>query len=504
MATKCGLPKIHRKRPSLMKKPKRLTATIAVTLALSACSMAPAYKPPQAPVAEHYQSAGPWTTAEPSDQLPREGWWKLYGDERLNGLEQQLIDHNADLAAAFASYQQSRDYLAQVRADLFPQVSLGSDAQRNRQSLNAPLHAVTSPNDYNDYSVTAQASYEVDLWGRVHDNVAAGRASMQAAAADLASVRLSLEASLADSYVQLLGVDRQMDLLQKTVDAYRRSLQLTSTLRAGGAVSGLDVDRAQSQLSAARSLLSQTKAQRELLQHAIAVLVGRPASSFTLDAKIDLPNLPVIPTGLPSTLLERRPDIAEAERRTAAANAQIGVARSAFFPSLTLNTGGGFASGAAGNLLTAPSSLWALGPNLLLNVFDGGRLRAQLASTHAAFDEASAQYRGIVLTAFQQVEDNQSLLENYGNALVDQKDATTAADRTLNLSLLLYKQGADSYLDVVTAQVTSLNAHLSLLSLQTNQLRASVQLVRALGGGWQNNDMSPQHLAEEAKVHNLM
>jgi NodT family efflux transporter outer membrane factor (OMF) lipoprotein len=491
-----------------MKKPKsvvssRLAVTIAATLALGACSMAPTYKPPQAPVAEHYQAAGPWTNAQPSDQLPREGWWKLYGDERLNDLEQQLIDHNPDLAAAFASYEQSRDFLAQVRADLFPQVSVGAGATRNRQSLNAPLHGTTSPEYYNMYSATAQGSYEVDLWGRVHDNVAAGRASMQASAADLASVRLSLEASLADTYVQLLGVDRQIDLLQKTVDAYQRALQLTTTLHAGGAVSGLDVDRAQTQLSATRSQLSQTRAQRDLLQHAIAVLVGQPASSFTLDAKTDLPNLPVIPTGLPSTLLERRPDIAAAERRTAEANAQIGVARSAFFPAITLGASGGYASGAWGNLLSAPSALWALGPNLLMNVFDGGRRRAQVASAHAAFDEASAQYRGTVLTAFQQVEDNQSLLSNYGNALVDQQDATTAADRTLTLSTALYKQGADSYLDVVTAQVDALNAHLGLLSLQTNQLRASVQLVRALGGGWQAGDISTQQLAEEAKARGI-
>ncbi|RDJ00559.1 RND transporter [Dyella solisilvae] len=483
-----------------MKKPERLVFAIAAALSVGACSLAPAYKQPEAPVAEHYQSAGPWTTAAPADQLPREGWWKLYGDARLNELEDQLIAHNADLAAAFASYEQSRDFLAQVRADLFPQVSAGFGAQRNRQSLNAPLHGATSPEYYNQFSVTGQATYEVDLWGRVHDNVAAGRASMQASAADLASVRLSLEASLADSYVQLVGVDRQIDLLQKTVDAYQRALQLTKTLHEGGAVSGLDVDRAQTQLSATRSELSQTKAQRDVLLHAIAVLVGQPASSFTLDPKTDLPNLPVIPVGLPSTLLERRPDIAAAERRTAEANAQIGVARSAFFPSLTLSAGGGYDSGSWGNLLTAPSALWALGPNLLMNVFDGGRRRAQVASAHAAFDEASANYRSAVLTAFQQVEDNQSLLNNYGNALVDQQDATTAADRTLKLALALYKQGANSYLDVVTAQVDSLNAHLGLLSLQANQLRASVQLVRALGGGWQVDDISTQHLAEDAKA----
>lgn len=483
-----------------MKKPKSLALTVAATLALGACSMAPSYKTPEAPVADHYQPAGPWTTAAPADQLPREGWWTLYGDARLNDLEGQLLVHNADLAAALASYQQSRDFLQQVRADLFPQVSLGAGAIRNRQSDNAALRGATSPAWYDTYSLTGQATYEVDLWGRVHDNVAAGRASMQASAADLASVRLSLEAQLADSYLVLVGIDRQIDLLQKSVDAYQRALQLTRTLQAGGAVSGLDVDRAQTQLSSTRSQLSQTKGQRDLLLHAIAVLVGQPASSFTLEAKTDLPGLPVIPVNLPTTLLQRRPDIAAAERRTAEANAQIGVARSAFFPSLTLSAGGGFSSGAWGNLLTAPSQVWALGPSLLMDIFDGGRRKAQVDAAHAAFDEASAHYRSTVLTAFQQVEDNQSLLNNYGNALVDQNDATTAADRTLKLSMALYKQGANSYLDVVNAQVASLDAHLTLLGLQTNQLRASVGLVRALGGGWSSEEISPEVLAKDAKA----
>ncbi|HEY2622638.1 MAG TPA: TolC family protein, partial [Dyella sp.] len=236
-----------------MKKPKSLAATVAATLALGACSMAPAYKVPDAPVAPQFQPGGPWTTAAPADQLPREGWWKLYGDARLDDLEDQLLVHNADLAAAFASYQQSRDFLAQVRADLFPQVSLGASAIRTRQSDNAALRGATSPAVYNSYSLTAQASYEVDLWGRVHDNVASGRSSMQASAADLASVRLSLEAELADSYLSLVGEDRQIDLLQKTVEAYERALQLTRTLQAGGAVSGLDVNRAQTLLSSTRS-----------------------------------------------------------------------------------------------------------------------------------------------------------------------------------------------------------------------------------------------------------
>ncbi|MET0332112.1 MAG: efflux transporter outer membrane subunit [Dyella sp.] len=481
-----------------MKKPDRVAVILAASL-LGACSMAPAYKPPAVPVAASYQPTGPWTTAAPADQLPREGWWKIYADPRLDQLEDQLLAHNTDLAVALASYQQSRDFLNEVRADLFPQLSVGGSATRNRQSSNVALRSSSSPTWYNAYSVTGQASYEVDLWGQVRDSVAASRAQMQASAADLASVRLSLETQLASSYVALVGLDRQIDLLQTSVTTYMRALQLTQTLHQGGAVSGLDVDQAQTLLSSTRSQLSQTQAQRALLQHAIAVLVGESASTFVLQTQTALPNLPVIPIGLPSTLLQRRPDIAAAERLTAAANAQIGVAKSAFFPSLDLSAQGGLASAGYGSLLTAPSRLWALGPSALLSVFDGGLRRAQLAAARAATDQAGASYRGVVLAAFQQVEDNQSQLTELGSALVDQQEAVAAADRTLNLSLSLYKQGADSYLNVVTAQVTALQAHQTLLSLQVSQLQASVNLVKALGGGWSSDELDPKRLAQDQR-----
>jgi NodT family efflux transporter outer membrane factor (OMF) lipoprotein len=261
-------------------------------------------------------------------------------------------------------------------------------------------------------------------------------------------------------------------------------VKLTSVLYNGGAVSGLDVDRAQTQLASTRSQLLQTRAQRDLLQHAIAALVGQSASSFALSPQTTLPTLPVVPVSVPSTLLQRRPDIAAAERLVAADNAQIGVARAAFFPSLTLSAGGGVVSSSFDNLLSAPNRVWSLGPSMLLNVVDGGQRRAALRGAHA--DEAAEHYRSVALAAFQQVEDQQSRLADFGSALVEQNDAVTAADRTLKLSMGLYKQGADDYLDVVTAQVASLQAHLSLLGLQTDQLRASIQLVRALGGGWQD------------------
>ncbi|MDF3932901.1 efflux transporter outer membrane subunit [Pseudomonas citronellolis] len=459
-------------------------AALLAGLLLGGCSLAPAYKAPEVPLAAQYRNAGPWTPARPADQLPREGWWQLYGDAQLDQLEQRLLQRNASLEAALAHYQQSRALLAQVRSDLFPHLALGGSALRNRQSDTRPLRGADSPSWYNAATLGATAGYEVDLWGRVSNAVAAGSAEEQAAAADLASVRLSLEAQLADSYLALLGLDRQLELLRESVAAYEHALRMTQTLHGAGIVSGLDTSRAQTQLSSARSLQGQIQGQRELLEHAIAVLVGESASSFSLAALSTLPPVPAIPPGVPSTLLQRRPDIAAAERRVAEANAQIGVARAAWFPALTLGVQGGFQSDTYGGLLTASNLFWAIGPALAVDLFDGGRREAVVEQARAATDEAGAKYRDVVLAAFQQVEDSQSLLIEQGAALVDQAAAADAAQHTLDMSLDRYKQGAVSYLDVTVAQTAALQAQMSLLDLQSRQLRASVQLVRALGGGW--------------------
>ncbi|WP_049622193.1 efflux transporter outer membrane subunit [Frateuria defendens] len=461
---------------------------IAAALALGGCSLAPAYKAPAVPVAEHYADTGPWVQAAPAAPLPREGWWRLYRDPQLDRLQQQLLANNPDLAAALAHYRQAEAFSAQARAGLFPQLGVGAAAQRNRQSDTRPLRGAGSPSYYDNYTLGAQLDYEVDLWGRVRNGAAAGRDDAQAAAADLAAVQLSLQAMLADNYLQLRGLDQQVQLLDQSMEAYRRALQLTQSRHEGGIVSGLDVTRAQAQLASAKSLWSQTQAQRALIEHAIAALVGASASDFHLAAETAAIELPAVPLGVPSTLLQRRPDIAAAERRTAAANARVGVARAAWFPSLTLGAAGGYQSTGWGGLVAAPNRFWAIGPTLLLDVFDGGYRKATVAAAKAATDAAGASYRGVVLGAFQQVEDNLALLDHLGTARGDQKDAADASQHALDLALDRYKQGAASYLDVVEAQTMALDAQRSLLDLTTRQLRASVQLIRALGGGWEAGD----------------
>lgn len=473
-----------------MKKPELLLFA-AIAAALGGCSLAPAYKPPATPQAQAYRDVGPWVAAQPSDQLPRDNWWQLYGDAELDALQAKLLASNNDLAAALAHYQQAQAYAMQARSELFPQISIGATGQRQRESDHAPpLRNGAAPADYNSYTVAAQASYEVDLWGRVRNTVEAGRDTALAAAADLASAQLSLQAQLADSYMQLRGLDQQIELLQQTIQAYERALKLTQTLHGGGIVSGLDVSRAQTQLSDARSQWSQTLAQRALMQDAIAVLVGENAASFSLPARTETVAVPVIPLDVPSTLLQRRPDVAAAERRVAAANAGIGVARAAWFPSLTLNAQGGYQSTGWANLLTAGNRIWALGPMLAVDLLDGGYRKATITAAKAKTDEAGATYRGVVLTAFQQVQDNLALLDHLGTASANQKDAADAAQHALDLSMSQYKQGAVSYLDVVQAQTTALQEKRGLLQLDTQRLRASVQLIRALGGGWSTEQLA--------------
>jgi NodT family efflux transporter outer membrane factor (OMF) lipoprotein len=465
--------------------PRRNVVAMLVAASLSGCSLAPTYKAPDVPVAPAYANADtPWTEAKPADRLDRNGWWKLYGDARLDALQATLLTNNATLAAALAHYEQSEAFTRQVRAGLFPQIGLNANAQRNRESDTRPLRGATSPSNYNSYTIGAQLDYEVDLWGRVRDTVTAGTAEEAASAADLASVQLSLQAQLADSYLQLNGFDRQIKVLDESITAFARALALTQSRHEGGIASGLDVARAQTQLSNAKSQLTQAQAQRSLVLHAIAVLVGDSASAFSL-ATDDAPvKVPTIPLDVPSVILQRRPDIAAAERRTAAANARIGIARSAFFPQLTIDGQGGWQSDRWGSIATAPNRFWAIGPTVLLSVFDGGRRKAGVEAAKAATDEAGAQYRDVVLNAFAQVEDNLTLLRDLGTALVDQRAAADAAQRSVDLSLNRYREGAVGYLDVVQAQTAALDARRSVIDLETRQLRASVQLVRALGGGW--------------------
>ncbi|MET4675458.1 MULTISPECIES: efflux transporter outer membrane subunit [unclassified Luteibacter] len=468
-----------------MRRPERVALVALVAVGMTACSLAPPYRAPEVPVAPQYANAvSPWTEAKPADRLARDSWWTLYGDARLDALQVKLLANNASLAAALAHYEQSEAVLRQVRAGLFPQIGLNANGTRNRESDTRPLRGATSPSYYNAYTIGAQLDYEVDLWGRVRDTVTAGKAEQVAAADDLAAARLSLQAQLADSYLQLNGFDRQVTVLKQSIDAFARALKLTQSRHDGGIASGLDVARAQTQLSSAKSQLTQAQAQRSLVLHAIAVLVGDTASNFQLAADDGQVKVPTLPLEVPSLILQRRPDIAAAERRTAAANARIGVAKSAFYPQLTLDGQGGWQSSSWGSIATAPNRFWAIGPTLALNLFDGGRRKAVVAQAQAATDEAGARYRDVVLNAFAQVEDNLTLLRDLGAALVDQRAAADAAQRSVDLSMNRYREGAVGYLDVVQAQTTALDARRNVIDLETRQLRASVQLIRALGGGW--------------------
>lgn len=472
-----------------MKRLKRARwAGAALTLLLGACSLAPPLRTPVIPTADAYKELGPWTQALPGDRLPRDSWWTLYDSAELDELQKRLIAGNPTLAAALANYAEARALSDQARAGLFPTLAVGASVQRARQSVNDPLRGPTAPTYYNTNTIGGSASYELDLWGRIRNEVAAGEANAAAAAADLENARLSLMAQLLDDYVQLRSFDRDSAILDETVKTYTRALNITQQRHHAGIAPGLDVSQAQTQLNVARSQAAQTLAQRALMEHAIAALLGVSASTFSIEPQIVAIKLPQIPSGVPTTLLERRPDIAAAQRRMMAANANIGVARAAYFPTLTLGAQGGFQSSAFSNLLSAPSSFWAIGPNALLSVFDSGLRRAQVAQARAEFDVSAANYRSTVVTAFQQVEDSLATLNHYHDAAVEEKAAVDAAQHTLDLSMTLYVKGATDYLTVVTSQTAVLQTQLEALNLDTLQLRASVDLIRALGGGWEDSN----------------
>ncbi len=463
-----------------------LGCTAAVLLLLGGCSLTPPLKIPVVPTAGAYKELGPWTQAQPADRLPRDRWWTLYDNAELDELEKRLIAGNPTLAAAVANYAQARALSDQARAGLFPTLGVSAGAERARESINDPIRGPTTPTYYNDNTVGGSVSYELDLWGQIRNEVAAGEANAAASAADLENARLSLIGQLVDDYIQLRSLDRDSAILDETVTAYARALALTRQRHDAGIAPGLDVSQAQTQLQAARSQAAQTLAQRALMEHAIAALLGVSASTFSINPQIVTLPLPQVPSGVPSTLLERRPDIAAAQRRMIAANASIGVARAAYFPTITLGATGGFESKAFSNWLSAPSSFWAIGPNALLSVFDGGLRRAQVAQARAEFDGSAANYRGTVVSAFQQVEDSLATLNHYHDAAVEEKAAVDAAHHTLDLSMALYVKGATDYLTVVTSQTAVLQTELEALNLDTLQLRASVDLIRALGGGWED------------------
>ena len=488
------------KRVNRLRRVAAVGVAVELTLLLGACSLAPPLKTPVFPTGDAYKELGPWTPAQPADRLPRDSWWSLYDNQELDELEKQLIAGNPTLAAALADYTQAKALADQARAGLFPTLGVNGSTERARESVHAPLISNATSRYYNDNTLGGSVSYELDLWGQIRNEVATAKANAAASAADLENAQLSLIGQLVNDYVQLRSLDRDSKILVETVEAYTRALELTEQRHGAGIAPGLDVSQAQTQLDAARAEAAQTLAERALMEHAIAALLGVSASTFSIKPQIVDIALPQIPSGVPATLLQRRPDIAAAQRRMMAANANIGVARAAYFPTITLGASGGFQSTGYSNWLSAPSSFWAIGPNALLSVFDGGLRRAQVAQARAEFDASAANYRSTVVTAFQQVEDSLATLNHYHDASAEEKAAVDAAQRTLNFAMALYKQGATDYLTVVTSQTALLQTQLQALNFDTLQLSASVNLILALGGGWEDT-AGPQAAARVAAFH---
>jgi NodT family efflux transporter outer membrane factor (OMF) lipoprotein len=462
----------------------RTRAALAGCLLVAGCNLAPDYKVPVTPQPASFKENGSWVQSTPVSELPRQAWWKLYDDTTLSGLEDRIEGANPTLAQALARYDAAQGYLEQAQSPLLPTLSVGSHANADKQSANRPLRSPNQPTYYGDNMAAADVSWDLDLWGRIRNEIAAGKAEAQVSFADLAGVRLSLQAELANDYVQMRGLDAQAQLLQGTVAVYGKALDLTNYRHNKGIASGLDVGRAQAQFSDAQAQLSDVLGRRALLEHAIASLVGEPASSLTIAPAVMALKIPNVPAGLPSTLLQRRPDIASAEREVAATNAGIGVARAAFYPDISLSALAGFQNTGSNPLFAAPNAFWALGPMVAMTLFDNGMHEGELAVAKAANADAAASYRGTVLKAFQEVEDNLVLLNRLAEAADERATSVQAATHTQELALALYRNGALNFLDVVVAQTTALDAQQQAFQIQTRRLQASVALIRALGGGW--------------------
>jgi NodT family efflux transporter outer membrane factor (OMF) lipoprotein len=478
------------------------SATLLLIGTLTACTLAPSYKrPDSAPPTDAYKESGDWKAAQPEDNQNRGEWWTLFQDPELNALEARVGEANQDLKAAFARLQQARAATRIARADLFPTLSVGSSATRARASVNSPTYVPGRNPTYNNFDLQADLSYEFDVWGRVRSAVSSAKAAQQASAADLATLNLSLHAELATDYFALRAEDAEQVLLDKTVADYAQSLQLTQNLYNGGGAAISDVDQAQAQLQTALTQAADIRLQRAQSEHAIGVLLGENPSAFHADLNplpIELAPPPIDP-GLPSSLLERRPDVAAAERRVASANAQIGVTRAAYFPVFSLAAAAGFDSTSASNWLNAPSRLWSLGPAGLLTVFDAGRHRAQNAQAKAVYDEQVADYRGTVLSAYQDVEDNLAALRQLQQESVTEAAAVTATAKALEQAQYRYKAGLVTYLEVATTENTALQAQLSNVAIQQRRMSASVLLVKALGGGWQTSQLKDAREAGERR-----
>jgi NodT family efflux transporter outer membrane factor (OMF) lipoprotein len=467
-----------------------LAAAFCLTFLSTSCMVGPKYKRPAAPVPPTYKELPPdtsaqasaWKEAQPSDALARGKWWEVYNDPQLNALEEQVSISNQNVLAAEARYRAARDAVRIVRSGLFPSATAGASISNSRTpaSLAGGANAVTRT----VYDLPASLSYVADVWGGIRRSVGASAATAQVTAAQLENARLAYEAELAQAYFGLHGTDGASELLERTVKSYQEYLQLTKDRFASGVASGADVAQAQTQLETARAQLIDYGVARAQYEHAIAILVGKPPAELSIPSQPIKITPPVVPVGVPSDLLERRPDIAAAERNMAAANEQIGIAKAAYYPTLSLTASAGLEGTQFTKWFSWPSRFWSVGPQLAETVFDAGKRRAQVAQAQAAYDATVADYRQTVLTAFQQVEDSLATLRVLENEARAEDLAVAAAQNSLDISTYQYKAGVASYLQVISAQTVALQDQLSAVNILTRRMSASVLLIEALGGGW--------------------
>ena len=470
--------------------------SLAAVVLLAGCAVGPDYKRPEAttiPAAytgvTNIGATNGWKVGQPQGQLPKGNWWKIFGDPELNDLEVQAADANQQLKVAVARFAEARAQMDVTRAGLFPNVALSGSAIRQQTSPNTPSsftgQAIGQRSTYNTFTVPLDFNYEVDLWGRVRRSVESARAQTQASVDDIETMKLMIQAEVAVDYFTLRALDSQREVLLSSVQVFSKSFDLTMSRRTGGVATDLEVAQAETILTTTQAQLPSVALQRAQFEHALALLVGKNAVTFKIPERVLSATPPLIPSGLPSELLERRPDISAAERRMAAANADIGVAKAAFFPTIQLNGLAGLESINAGSLFNSSSRLWAVGPSLTLPIFEGGKLRAGLRYSNAVYEEMVASYRESVLTAFSEVEDNLAAQNLLASQYELESGALMAARKQLEVANNRYRDGLITYLEVATAESTELNVEFSTVQLRGQQLVAAVSLVKSLGGGWQ-------------------
>jgi outer membrane protein, multidrug efflux system len=476
--------------------------SLAVFLCAAGCTVGPKYQRASAPVPAKWEVTEPWRESAPKDGLPKGEWWGVFQDGELNELEKQTLDSNQTIKVAVARLEQARASAAVQISTQFPTLATAPQVERQRLSGNRPTSfnvPAIAPVTQNAISLPFTVSYEADLFGRRRRNIEAAQASYQAAAADLENVRLVITSELAGDYFTVRQLDTELGILNRTVETLEKGLQLVDSRHKGGVASGLDVAQEETLLNTTRTQAILLQQQRKQFEDAIAVLVGKPAPDFHLPAKELTAEPPRLDAGLPSDLLERRPDIAEAERQMAVANAQIGVARAAYFPSLNLFANGGWQAADIAKLLNVQSTFWAVGAEAAEAIFTGGSRRAQTHFAKGGYDASVAAYRNTVLSAFGEVQDDVTGLLVLGQAFHSQEQAVDAARRTLNISTDRYTGGLVSYLDVVTAQQTLLNNEQQLAAIRGQRLVTSVLLIKALGGGWDASSLSAVQVKTKLK-----